>query len=114
MAKQQTQGSGGAKNAEQSRFEIRTPNAGFNGERAGVRFRDGVGFTSDETAAEELAGFGYAVSLDGKVICPCFKITGANLQSLRGQPGMQYLGEYAVTTNAKQAKACREQGCDVI
>lgn len=43
------------------RFEIRTPNARFDGERRGVVFRAGVGVTSDAAAAAECGVLGYAV-----------------------------------------------------
>ena len=43
------------------RFEVRTPNAGFHGERAGVTFKEGVGFTDSEAAAHDCRGFGYRV-----------------------------------------------------
>lgn len=51
------------------RFEIRTPNPGFRGERAGVKFMEGIGHTDDEAAAEACLDFGYTVLVtnsDGK------------------------------------------------
>lgn len=44
------------------RFVIRTPAANFRGERAGVRFYDGVGYTDDENAARACFDLGYGVS----------------------------------------------------
>ena len=43
------------------RFEIRTPAAAFRGERAGVKFMEGIGRTNDEAAAGACLGFGYDV-----------------------------------------------------
>ena len=44
-----------------AKFEIRTPAPGFNGERAGVVFRDGVGFTDDEDLVPWFTGQKYEV-----------------------------------------------------
>jgi hypothetical protein len=46
---------------EGKRFAIRTPNPQFNGERAGVRFQEGVAFTDAESSAETFRLFGYEV-----------------------------------------------------
>ena len=43
------------------RFEIRTPQADFHGERFGVSFSGGVGYTDDAEAAKALDGIGYTV-----------------------------------------------------
>jgi hypothetical protein len=43
------------------RFEIRTPNAGFNGNRSCVKFQEGVGYTDDEGAAAHCRDLGYQV-----------------------------------------------------
>jgi hypothetical protein len=58
-AKADTKGPG---EARPPRFEIRTPHAGFTGERGGVRFVDGVGTTDDESAAIHCADCGYKVT----------------------------------------------------
>jgi hypothetical protein len=44
-------------------FEIRTKVRGFSGERAGLKFVDGVAVTGDAKAAELARNLGYAVSL---------------------------------------------------
>lgn len=44
-----------------ARFQIRTPNPTFAGERCGVKFRDGAATTTDAKIAAGLAGLGYQV-----------------------------------------------------
>jgi hypothetical protein len=43
------------------RYEIRTPNKLFAGERAGVIFKEGVGETDDLNTAHFLTGLGYSM-----------------------------------------------------
>lgn len=43
------------------RFEIRTGNIGFRGERSGVKFQGGIGETDDAALAAGLASLGYQV-----------------------------------------------------
>ena len=43
------------------RFTVTTPNRQFNGDRHGVRFQEGVGFTDDEELAGTFVLCGYAV-----------------------------------------------------
>lgn len=41
------------------RFEILTPNPGFRGERCGVKFMDGRGYTNDKEVIRDLVDCGY-------------------------------------------------------
>ncbi len=61
MAKNR-ENSGAEANGEAQGFRIRTPARFFRGERAGVRFVDGVGVTSDPEKAADCARFGYEVT----------------------------------------------------
>lgn len=42
-------------------YKIYTPNKLFKGERLGVHFENGVGFTNDATLARDLEAYGYTV-----------------------------------------------------
>jgi hypothetical protein len=44
------------------RFEVRVPVAGFRGERAGLRFNEGVAHTDDPKAARACEDIGYQVT----------------------------------------------------
>lgn len=45
-------------------YTVTVPFSRFEGERGGVRFREGRGETNDPAVAEELAGLGYRVEPD--------------------------------------------------
>jgi hypothetical protein len=47
--------------AGESRYEISTPAGGFTGDRFGVRFHNGKGYTDDRDAARACADCGYSV-----------------------------------------------------
>lgn len=47
-------------------MKIRTRNPQFTGVRAGIKFVNGVGETSDEKAVAQLRRLGYTVEQDGK------------------------------------------------
>jgi hypothetical protein len=49
---------------ENEKFTVRTPDAGFRGERAGVTFFDGTASVEDVAKAIELHGLGYQVEPD--------------------------------------------------
>lgn len=66
MAKQDDTPSTTKAAAAKHKFEVRTPNPGFRGERAGIAFIDGVGHTDDPVRAHACLEFGYAVTRDGK------------------------------------------------
>lgn len=51
-----------AKKTEQPRFEIRTNNPSFTGDRCGVKFAGGVGYTDDANVASGLANLGYKIT----------------------------------------------------
>ena len=57
---------------EAPRFEVRTPNAGFRGERWGVTFRDGAARTDSEEVAQAFVDQGYQVTdtKTGKCLSP--------------------------------------------
>src|SRR4051812_28567909 len=102
----------GEKKFEGPRFEIKTPNAGFTGERFGVKFRDGVGATDNEEAAAPLGEIVYAV-FDRKsqeVECCSFKITGdrERVRKTADRLGLQYHGDFALTNDPKRAHAAME------
>lgn len=42
-------------------YEIRTPVADFNGERFGVRIKDGIGYTRSKDATDRCRQVGYTV-----------------------------------------------------
>lgn len=54
------------------RFEVITPNNGFRGERCGIKFFDGRGYTNDVQALRDLAshGYGYHDRASGKRVAP--------------------------------------------
>lgn len=98
------------------RFEIKTPSASFTGERCGVKFRDGVGYTDDEKAAEALAELGYSVADQDEVIeNGCYRVHGdATALAKARNIGVQLVGNYGLTSDSKKAHACQEFGCKVI
>jgi hypothetical protein len=45
-----------------ARYQVRTANPAFSGERCGLRFRDGAASTDDAQQAAEFAALGYQVT----------------------------------------------------
>lgn len=105
--------------AKHRHFEIITPrNPAFAGERAGVRFFDGLATTADEAAARECERLGYVVT--DLTEPPRFEVrtppadsafTGEKTEQF---PGVQFFRGVARTDDAKLADRFEAAGYTVL